>query len=243
MALINTRGIVLQQFKFSESAIIVKIYTEELGLQSYMIKGSRSRKSEQKAAYFEPLSLLEMVVYHKENKNLQSIKELKSAYPWRNIPFHIEKQSILLFLNEILYKTLREESPNKSLFEFIFNSLSWFDLEENNYLNFHLFFLLQLSRYLGFLPKTGFADNNNSYFDLQEGFFSTIKPLHPYYIEGKISADLRFLVNQNIETLKTFSPDTIRRLKLLDALVIYFQIHLPEMGEVKSLKILRNIFH
>ena len=209
--LIKTRGIVLQHFKYSETSLIVKIYTEELGLQSYMVKGSRSKKSTQKPAYFQPLSLVEMVVYYKENKQLQTIKEIKSAYSWHDIPFNAQKQTVLMFLDEILYKTLREESPNKKLFSFIYNSLHWFDLEKEYFINFHIFFLLQLSRFLGFYPKE--SSGNNDYFDLREGCFITQPPAHPFYIEGLVTKDLLFFLNQapqrKFPTRKIRSPDRI----------------------------------
>ncbi len=241
--LVKTKGVVLQHVKYSESSLVVKIFTEELGLQSYMVKGGRSKKSSQKPAYFQPLSLVDMVVYHKENKQLHSIKEIKSAYSWHDIPFNIEKQTVLLFLDEILYKTLREESPNKKLFEFIYNSLHWFDLEKENYNNFHLFFLLQLSRFLGFYPKTGENVANSGVFDLQEGTFILSPPAHPYFIEGVVIKDLLFFLNGNIDSIKSFRQGTARRRNLLDALVTFYQLHLPGMGKIKSLDVLTAIIH
>ncbi len=241
--LINTRGIVLQQFKYSETSLIIKIYTEELGLQSYIVKGIRSQTSKQKLAYFQPLSLVDMVVYYRENKQLQKIKEIKSSYAWHHIPFSVNKQTVLLFLDEILYKTLREESPNKKLFSFIYDSLHWFDIEEDNFLNFHLFFLLQFSRYLGFSPK---LNNNKSipeFFDLQEGVFISVEPLHPYFIRGLITRDLHFLLHQNIDTVKNLKFDTTRRRNLLDTIITYYQLHLPEIGIFKSLRVLTDVMH
>ncbi len=240
--LIKTRGIVLQQFKYSDSSLIVKIYTEELGLQSYMVKGSRSKKSTQKPAYFQPLSLIDLVVYHKENKQLHAIKEITSAYAWKHIPFNVEKQAILLFLDEMLYKTLREESPNQPLFNFIYNSLHWFDLEEKDYLNFHLFFLLQISRFLGFYPKLT-QYNKVEFFDLQEGIFLTAEPVHPYYSTNPVTEDLLFFLHQTIETSKGYPLSTFRRRNLLETLISYYQLHLPEMGTIKSLEVLTAVLH
>ncbi len=240
--LIKTRGIVLQQFKYADSSLIVKIYTEALGLQSYMVKGGRSKKSTQKPAYFQPLSLIDMVVYHKENKQLQAIKEITSAYAWRHIPFNVEKQTILLFLDEMLYKTLREESPNQHLFDFIYNSLHWFDLEEKQYLNFHLFFLLQISRFLGFYPKLT-ERKRVEYFDLQEGVFLTSEPIHPYYCSNPVTEDLLFFLHQTLDTVKSYPLNTFRRRSLLDTIISYYQLHLPEMGSVQSLEVLTTVLH
>jgi len=238
--IVQSRGIVFQQFKYAETSLIVKIFTEELGLQSYIVKGVRSKKAKIKPSFFEPLTLLELQVYNKPNQNLQHIKEIRVSYPWHNIPFSIEKQSILLFLNEILYKTIREESPNKELFQWIYQQLNWFDLEEENYVNFHLFFILQLSRFLGFYPKAMDADDQQQkVFDLQEGHFSNRRPFHPHYIEKDTAQNLFLLLRSSLDNLKYFRISTPQRRQLLDSLLAYYQLHLPELGKIKSLEILR----
>ena len=115
--LFNTRGIVFQKVNYSESSIIVKIYTEEFGIQSYIIKGIKSKRSSFKLAYFQPLTILDLVVYHKENKNIHNIKEVKVLYAYHDVMINPVKQSFLFFLNEILFKTIKEETQNKLLFE------------------------------------------------------------------------------------------------------------------------------
>ena len=238
--IVQSRGIVFQQFKYADTSLIVKIFTEELGMRSYMVKGVRSKKAKLKPSLFEPLTLLDMQVYDKPNQNLHHIKEARVAYQWHHIPFSIEKQSVLLFLDEILYKTIREESPNKELFQWIFHHLNWFDLEERHFINFHLFFMLQLTRFLGFYPKNEFFENTlGLVFDMQEGHFSKHKPFHPYFIEKDTARSLQLLLQSSLDTLKELRISNLQRRQMLDMLVSYYQLHLPELGKIKSLEILR----
>jgi len=238
--ILQTKGIVFQSVKYGDTSLVVKIFTEKLGLQSYMVKGVRSKKAKLKPALFEPLTLLDMEVYYKPNQNLHHIKEARVDVPWHHIPFSIEKQGILLFLDEILYKCVREELSNKELFTWIYHSLIWFDLEEQYFLNFHLFFLLQLSRFLGFYPaSTGFTPENIRVFDLQEGGFLEYRPLHPYFTEGVAAQKLFMLMQTSTETLKTLHITTKERRMVLDSLLAFYQLHLPELGKIKSLEVLR----
>jgi DNA repair protein RecO (recombination protein O) len=237
---ITTRGIVFNKIKYAESSLVVKIFTEEVGLQSYLVKGVNSKNARLKPSLFQPLSLLEMVVYHKTSHGLQHIKEARIDYPWQHIPFSPEKQSILMFLDEILYKTIRHETPDKELFQWIYHTLVWFDLEEKNFLNFHLFFLMQLTRFLGFSPKKEtFETTTQPFFDMQEGHFVQHKPFHPYYLEGQQAALFFQLMQTGLDGLKTFKINNTQRRSMLDALLTFYQLHLPELGKIKSLEVLR----
>lgn len=237
---ITTRGIVFNKVKYAESSLVVKIFTEELGLQSYLVRGVNSKNARLKPSLFQPLSLLEMVVYHKASHGLQHIKEARILNPWQDIPFTPEKQSILMFLDEVLYKTIRHESPDKELFQWIYHAFVWFDLETENFLNFHLFFLMQLTRFLGFSPKKGtLADVVPPFFDMQEGQFVQSGPRHPYYLEKQDTENFFVLTQMGLDGLKTFKVNNRQRRSLLDALLTYYQLHLPELGKIKSLEVLR----
>lgn len=237
---VTTRGIVFNKVKYGESSLVVKVFTEELGLQSYLVKGVNGKNAKLKPSLFQPLTLLEMVVYHKGSHGLQHIKEARISQPWQHIPFSPEKQSILMFLDEVLYKTIRHETPDKELFQWIYHALVWFDLEERNFLNFHLLFLLQLTRFLGFSPKREISGSAAPpFFDMQEGHFVGTHPGHPYYLE-KQQAEVFFTLTQTgLDGLKDFHINNIERRALLDALVTYYQLHLPELGKIKSLDVLR----
>ena len=240
--LFNTRGIVFQKVNYSESSIIVKIYTEEFGIQSYIVRGIKSKRSSFKLAYFQPLTILDLVVYHKENKNIHNIKEVKVLYAYHDVMINPVKQSFLFFLNEILFKTIKEETQNKLLFEWLFNSLTWLDLTDKKVINYHLIFLFQLSRFLGFYPK--FSDHDEvNYFDLQEGHFQANRPEHPNYTSGEIVKLMVLIGKSTFEDSSELVLGNKNRRKILEVLVNYYQLHLPNIGNIKSLEVLQNIMH
>lgn len=236
----STRGIVFKQFKYSESSIIVKIYTEDFGLQSYIVKGVRSKRSKTKPALFQPLNLLDLVVYHKEGKTLNHVKEVKLSFPYQSIPIDITKRSLLFFLNELLFRSVKEETPNQSLFEWIFHSLTWLDLSDNNSVNYHLVFMLQLTRFLGFFPKKN-SSEQFEFFDLQEGLFLSRQPEHPNYIKGKPVILLERLQDANFEMSGKIEINTNERRHLLESLIVYYRLHLPGFGEMKSPEVLKSV--
>ena len=234
----TTRGIVLHCIKYSETSVIAKIYTEKLGLQSYMVKGVRAAKSKSKAAMLQPLTLLEMEVSHRENKGLQYIKEFRRAFIYQSIPFDTLKSTISFFLLEVISKTIREHEPNDELFEFLYESLCALDNAEKLNPDFHLVFLLQLSRYLGFAPHTNFSEQN-CFFEMSEGVFikqqSTLNVM-----DKKESALLNNLLEMN---LFENAPQKISRLErklMMKNLLLYYQLHLENFS-LKSPEILEEI--
>ena len=238
--IVNTKGIVLQSIKYSESSVIVKIFTESFGLQSYIIKGVRSKKTKIKTALLQPLQLLNLTANHRENKNLNFIKEAGVAHAYKTIPFNNVKQSTLLFLDEILVRSIREESSNTNLFDWLWKSLIWYDLIESPGFDFHLVFLMQLTKFLGFYPKN--PTSASTYFDLLEGVFVNSEPPHPHYISGGFAEKFHHLNTVSFNQLHELSFSTYQRRKMLSTLITYYQLHLTGFGEVKSLKVLQQLF-
>ncbi len=236
----KSRGIVLSYVKYSESSIISKIYTKEFGLQSYVVKGIRSKKSKARIALFEPLSIVEIVAYQNENKSIHNLKEIRIDYPFQSIPFDALKRSILFFLDEILIKTIKEENSNPALFDWLTHSLAWFDLSEENNMNFHLSFMIQLSRFLGFYPKKESIPDSR-FFDLDSGLFTRQRPKSPNHLsEGQ--ADLfHDIYNGSFEDASRIKMSSGQRRKLLESLIVYYKIHSPGFGELKSLDILKMV--
>lgn len=150
----KTRGLVLNHIRYQETSIIVKIYTEEFGLQSYIVNSVRSKNSKSnKIALFQPLTLLELVVYYNEKKSINRISEQKCAHPFSSIPFNIVKSTLTMFIGEVLNKILsREEEANPLLFNFIFNSVKQLDETTDSLANYHIFFLLKFLSHLGIEP-------------------------------------------------------------------------------------------
>lgn len=237
----KTRGIVLHTTDYSETSIVAKIYTELFGMQSYMVNSVRKKNAKLKSNVFQALSLVELVVYHKERAGLQRIAEAKPMPALKEIPFDVRKSSMALFLDEVLYKSIQEEECNTALFEFIFHSIQILDLQHPVNPDFHLLFLLQYTRHLGFFPVMNY-DEINCVFNLQEGHFQTDIPSHPFYIPAHVS---RYL-HQLLEVLPDYNasvsiPVEIKR-QLIEHLLEYFELHLSTFSGVKSHRVLEQIF-
>lgn len=234
----KTRGLVLQYIKYSETSVVAKIYTEKLGLQSYMVKGVRAAKSKAKAAMLQPLTLLEMEVTQRENKQLQYIKEFQRAVVYQTIPFHAVKSTVAFFLLEVISKTVREHEPNAELFEFLYEALYTLDHEPQLNPDYHLIFMLLLSRYLGFEPHKNFSEQN-CVFELSEGVFTGEKP-GTYTLNKKESLFLHHLL-----CLHWFEPHTLKvsraeRQQMLKCLLKYYQLHVENFN-LRSPEILEEI--
>lgn len=219
----KTRGIVFRFTRFRETSIIVSIFTEVFGLQSYIVNGVRSaRASGNKIALFQPLTLLDMVVYHRENANINRIREVKCLYPSHTLSTDIRKASISMFICEILNKTVKEEGQSKEIFDFIFNSLLTLDHQEENYENFHLLFLIKLSRHLGFGAYTASQIGGTRLPDHETG----------EVLERLLCAEYTTLVT---------GVTSARRREILEALLGFYAEHLESLGTVKSVQVLRDV--
>jgi len=236
----HTRGIVFQQIKYSETSIIAKIYTELFGLQSYLIKGIRSKRSTVKPALLQHLTLVDLVAYHKEKKDIQHLKEIKIGFPLKTVHTDIIKSSIVVFLNEVMHKVIREEEENQPLFTFIYNSVKTLDSIETSVSNFHLVFLMQLTKYLGFYPKNNYS-NQNKYFNLQEGIFTASQG--ELLVKEPFSGYLSALTNVQIENADKFSILSQHRKDLLDIILKYYQLHIPVSINIKSNAVLQAVLN
>ena len=241
MALIKTRGIVLHHIKYGDTSIIVTIYTEEKGRQSYIVKGSRSQKSKLKANLFQPLYLLDMDIYFRESRSLQGIKEAKHIMPFTDIPYNMNKSTISLFLAEVLYRTLREEEANPTLFEFLVNTIKLLDTEKDGIENFHLVFLVRLIKYLGFMPNENISDSNQI-FDMQAGKFVILRPEHKYFLSKEESLIFNKLQNTGFRQLSDLKLNSLQRTTMLDKLLEFYYLHNDKMSEIKSVAVLREVF-
>lgn len=236
----TTGGIILHTVKYSDSSLIVKIYTRNFGLQSYMVSGVRGKKSKNKATLFQPLALVDMVVSNSNKGSLQRISEITILHPYSEIPNDIVKSSIAIFLNEILYKALREEHSDEDLFDFIKNSLLVLDLKHDNCSNFHIFFMIQLSRFLGFYPQ-GKYTRETPVFDLKEGRFTNHIPTHVHYLTAENSELFNNFIGAAYETIQDLKIDSVRRKELLQAMITFYQLHITSFKEIRSQEILEEV--
>jgi len=219
----KTQGVVFRFTKYGETSIIVNIFTELFGMQAYIVNGVRSKSARSRIALYQPMTLLDLVVYHKENAGIMRIKEIKCLYPYQSIPIDVRKSTIVMFLNEMVNKTIKEESHAQELCQFLIQSLMALDRQTEGVENFHLLFLLKLSRYLGFG-----AHNMN---EVVGGRFASeeTEGLLEILIETEYGAPLQ-LTN-------------VQRRELLELILKFYTDHIETIGEVKSLPVLREVLN
>ena len=237
--LVKTKAIVLTSVKYGDSDLIVKCLTQN-GIKSYLLRKIYSARGKKlKTAYFQPLNQLELSAIHNKKNHLNSIREVQLSLLYLSLSTNVYKQSIAFFLAELLAGVLREEEENLVLFEFVESSLVWLD-ENDNYADFHLLFLLKLTRHLGFYPET--SENQAVYFDLQEGMFTNIKPFG-HFIDG-VDIDLfKSIIGINFDDMISLKWNSNNRRRVLDLMMIYYECHLPGFRKPKSLKVLKEVFN
>lgn len=236
----KTRGIVLKTTYYGDTSVIVQVFTERFGIQSYLINGVRKAKAKVNMNMLQPLHLLQMVVYHKANTNIQRVKELQPGAVFSSIPYNIIKSTITMFLNEVLYKSIRQQHTDEQLFDFIYNSISWFDGTEAVSVNFHLSFLLKLTRFLGFAPSTQ-TKSDQSFFDLQEGAFSSLPPVHPYFIDKADAALFMAFFSTPFDKLDDIRLDNISRRVILDKILVFYTLHTASFGNIRAHQVLEDV--
>jgi len=242
----RSQGIVFRTIVFGETSVILHVFTEDLGLQSYLIKGARKPKSKISPSILQALHMVEFVAYHKNSGEIHTVKEIKNYPVFQEIPFHIIKSSMALFLAEVLIKTVRQHQKDPALYQFLMNSILWLDHTEMGLANFHLIFLIKLSRYLGFFPGSFEILSPEKeipfYFDLKSGSFTLQKPLHPGFIGKPYSQHLFQLLDLNFETSAQYPLARIERQTLLRAVLDYYAYQVDGMGTIQSLEVLHEVF-
>lgn len=216
----KTRGIVFRFVRFGETSIIATIFTEQFGLQSYIVKGVRSSSRKSKIALFQPLTLLEMVVYHKESGGVMHIKEVKCFHPYQFINADVRKATIAMFINEVLNKAVKEQSHVQDIFNFISDSLIHLDLLEKPE-NFHLQFLIGLSKHLGFGPN----------------LTSEVLGGRMVSEDEELALQKMLLGDNQREVLLSYE----QRKNILAVLLRFYQAHSEGFGEIKSVAVLKEV--
>lgn len=239
----KTKGIVLRSIKYGETSLVVTIFTELFGIQTYMVNGVRtSKRSSSKANHFQPTAILDLVVYHSDNKTMQRIKEFSWAVLYTKLLSDVIKNSIASFMAELIHKCLKQPEPNTDLYNFC--EESFLQLDHANKIvaaNFALFFTLHLTHFFGFRMTDNF-NIDNMVLDLQEGNFIDHQPAHPFFIDGKnaeLTAQL-LKVMQPYELEEFKLNQEIRRILLLRYLE-YYALHIPDFGQMKTLMVLHEV--
>ncbi len=238
MPVVTTKAIVLNALKFSDTSLIVKCFTEVEGVKSYMLRGVlKSKKGKLKPAYFQPLTQLQITASHSNKNTLNSIKEAQVVYHYETIYTSIVKQSIVLFLSEILSGIIKEEEENRRLFEYLEAGLIWLDTHDS-IANFHLLFLLNLTRFLGFYPD---VQQGNMGFSLLEGRFTNTF-IDKTTISGDELISFKKLLGINFDAIHKISFNKKERQRVLQIIIRYFELHLDGFKKPKSLSVLETVF-
>ena len=234
------QGIVLQSIRYGDTSLIVKVFTRSLGVRSYMVKGAYNHNSKSRVALFQNLNLINYVETGKPNKStLGYMKDVQLDTVYQSIPFVMNKSAILMYVSELLSKTLTEQEQNEPLYDFITRSLLWLDLVHQDYANFPLFFTLELTRHLGFYPKT---NHQTGYcFDMMEGSFAHDLPVHPYYFETENALILSQLLNASIDEACHLLLHVSQRRELLEGLIVFMRLHAPVMNDFHSHEVLKTV--
>ncbi len=240
----KTNGIVLRTVKYGENSMIVSLYTELFGIQSYIVNGARSvsRKGSANANLFQPAALLELVVYHNELKNLQRIREYKWGYLYRHLYFSVMKNCVALFMVELLQKCLKQPEPNADLFHFIEDAFIFLDESpESVTANYPLFFALHLTGFFGFGISDAYSARDHV-LDLQQGYFVSEQPVHPYFLDEPYA----FITSQLLKVRQPAELQEIRlnqesRRVLLHALEQFYSLHIADFGSLRTLPVLQAV--
>jgi len=238
----NTRGIVLHQLKYAETSVVAKVYTELYGLQSYLINNVYSKKAKIKPNILQPLTLLDMEVYHKEKGGLQRLKYATAINPASKLQTDINKMSLSIFLAEVLYRSIQEEERNPKLFEFLLAVIELLDKTEDKISNFHLVFMVQLSGHLGFIPSMQ-PSAKHCFFNKRDGIFETIKPNHRDWMDQKSTTIFNELLSRSFSDNMELKITSDQRFNMIEHLIAYYKLHLDKMPEIKSHKVLQAVMN
>ena len=237
----KARGVVLSTVKYGDSGMVVQMLTNRYGRQSYMVQGVRSSRGRgSKMALFQPLFILEFEGLESSHSDLHKMREVQNGVVFKSIPYDIRKSTMALFMAEVLYRLVGESEANEPLFDFIYNSVCVLDEIEEGVANFHLWFLANLSRYLGYFP--GNEHQKGCYFDMREGVYTRTMPLHNQTMNEEEAELLRDLTECDLDCLGEIPLNREQRVAILSRLVEYYTIHLDAIRSVRSIEILQEVF-
>ncbi len=237
----KTKAIVLHSLKYGDASLIVDVLTEELGRVSFMARIPKTSKARVKKQFFQPMTILDLEFDYRQRSSLQHIKDARIAIPYYNIPFDPVKSSVLLFVAEFLYSVTKDEQHNQSLFNYVVSSLQWYDASDSGFANFHLVFMMRLSRFIGFYPNL--EDYvPGSCFDLRNGCFTTLAPLHSDVLQPEDAERISIMMRMDYENMRLFKLSRQDRNRFTDIALYYYRLHVPNMPELQSFEILKEIF-
>ena len=239
--LTKTQAIVLHSLKYGETRLIVDMFTRAFGRQSFIVSIPKTPKGKIKKQFFQPLTLLEIETDIRPKMQLQKLHDVRLMSPFATIPFEPDKLAISLFVAEFLYYALRSEQRNELLYDYLENSIMWLDGQQSRFANFHLVFLLRLTRFLGFYPNLD-DYKDGDYFDLRESVFMRIPPVHRDFLHPEEAQKVQLIMRMDFPTMHLFRMSHQERNRLLEVSLKYYRLHLPDFPEMKSIDVLQALY-
>ena len=237
----RTRGIVIRVTDYSETSVVAKIYTEKFGMQSYLINGVKKKKSRIRLNALQPLTLLSMVVYHKNNKGLHHISDIRQEPLLSSIPYDMKKVSMVFLVNEIVGKVIHESEHNKKLFNILHDAILFLDKTAETVETFYISFMVHLAKELGFAPNGKFSEHKK-YFNLKDGIFQNTIPAHPHWLQPDASEKFFLLMQTPLEQSYHLNFSSADRKQLRTALLNYYRLHVEGFTTSRSQKIMEEVW-
>lgn len=238
----KSKAIAIHSVRYGESSLITYLYSLEKGRVTVMVnKAFGGGKGRSKAVYFQPLTLLNVVYYPGKHHGMGRLKEVSPYELHSNIQFNETKRAVAIFLGELFYRTVREEESNPALFDFMENAIQILDVLEDGVPNFHLVFLVQFSKYLGFYPNGKFSEST-PIFDFKNGVYTQSEPSHPLFFNSFNSQLLTKLLQENFTSSAQLSLNHNQRNAFVDLMLIYYSYHMEAVHGMKSLAVLKQVF-
>ena len=237
--IVHTKAIIISALKYGEADLIVRAYTLSDGVKSYMLRGIlKSKKGKFKASMFQVLTQLDIVANHRNQGKLEYLREAKVIETYQSLHTHPIKTTMVMFLAEMLKNTIQEEEPNPYLYDYLENTFQYLD-HTTSIANFHLLFLLHLTKYLGFRPQIEHPEDE--VFNLLEGVFQSV-PTNDYCLEGEQVDLLKKLLGIDFDALNEIKLNQTARNNFLNMLLLYYELHIEGFRKPKSLSVLNEIF-
>lgn len=239
--LTKTQAIVLHAIKYGETRLIVDMFTKVFGRQAFIVSIPKTPKGKVKKQFFQPLTILEIETDIRPRQQLQKLHDVRLAAPFASIPFEPDKLAISLFVAEFLYYALRSEQRNELLYDYLEYSIVWLDGQQERFANFHLVFLLRLTRFLGFYPNLD-DYKDGDYFDLRESVFMPVPPVHRDFLHPEEAQKVQLMMRMDFPTMHLFRMSHQERNRLLEVSLKYYRLHLPDFPEMKSIEVLQALY-
>ena len=237
----KTRALVLRTVKYGERGLIVDMLSEGHGRLSFMVSIGQTQRSRMKKQLFQPLSMLDLEFDLRPNARLQKLKDVRVNHPYASIPFDPYKLSISLFVAEFLLYATRDEQFNEPLFAYLEHSLQWLDGSTDHFANFHLVFMMRLSRFIGFFPNLE-DYQEGCCFDLRNGEFTPHAPLHADFVQPDEAAKIGLLMRMDYETMRLFRMSRTERNRCTELILSYYRLHVPGFPQLRSLSVVQELF-